>query len=157
MKTGGYQPRKARDCRQHGAESPSEPPEGSARPKPGLQTSGLLNRKRTRFCCLGATSSGTGSAARGDECRWGEEGRQGEREPQSQGRSHGEQQKADLGTQKIKLVMEWPNLETLSKECDRNQEMETNYEKVMGIRRQQTHNGIPGEKVGKSDNLDSSE
>lgn len=72
-------------------------------------------------------------------------------------RVHGKQQKADIGTQKIKLVMEWPNLETLSKKCDRNQEMETNHEKVMGIRRQQTHNGLPGEKVGKSDNLDSSE
>ena len=43
--------------------------------------------------------------------------------------------------------MEWPNLETLSKKCDRKAEVETNREKAVGMQRQQTHNGILGEKV----------
>ena len=47
----------------------------------------------------------------------------------------------------MKAVMEWPNLETLSKKCDGKAEVETNREKAVGMQRQQTHNGILGEKV----------
>lgn len=49
------------------------------------------------------------------------------------------------------------NLETLSKKRDGNQEMKTKHEKMMGIRTQQTHIEILGEKVGIRDNLEYNE